>query len=302
MFENKISNINISNKIIENSINNKKLSHAYLFELNDLESEIVFSFIKKILCPNTYAENCNNCNICSRIINGNYGDLKIIKPDGMWIKKEQLLELQENFNKKSIESNKMVYVIYEAEKMNKASANTILKFLEEPEDGIIAILLTKNAHNVIDTIVSRCQVINFKQNDYLSLKQYDEEKIANIVNFISNLETENINVIAKIDELWNNIFKQKNEVEEAFDILFLIYYISFRLKLGYKIDLDINTIEITKLINKNNNIKSLQTKLNIIMTLKENIKFNINSNLLMDKLIFEFNGVGKNENNKNQIK
>ena len=35
---------------------------------------------------------------------------------------------------KSLETNKMVYIIHEADKMNTAAANTILKFLEEPEE------------------------------------------------------------------------------------------------------------------------------------------------------------------------
>ena len=293
-----VNNINISDKIMENTINNKKLSHAYLFELSNLDDEIVFSFIKKIVCPNEYSDNCTKCNICSRISSGNYGDIKIIKPDGMWIKKEQLLELQNEFNKKSIESNKMIYVIYEADKMNKSSANTILKFLEEPEEGIIAILLTKNIHNVLNTIVSRCQIINYKKNEDMNLSIYDEEMINNVSNFINVLETEKLGSIAKIDDLWNNIFKQKSDVEKAIDILFLIYYYSFKSLLNKDINISDNIIKTVNLIKKNNDINNLKDKINIIMTAQDNIKYNVNSNLLMDKLIILFNGVDKHEISK----
>ena len=50
----------------------------------------------------------------------------------------------------------------EADKLNMSSANTILKFLEEPEDDIVAILVANNRYAVIETILSRCQVLSLK--------------------------------------------------------------------------------------------------------------------------------------------
>ena len=136
----------ISKEILNSALENNKLSHAYLFEISDSlnDNELIFSFIKKIICP--YKKNliCDKCNICKRIDSDNYSDLKIITPNGLWIKKEQLIELQKDFVKKPIESQYMIYVIESAEKMNASAANTILKFLEEPENGIIAILTTNN--------------------------------------------------------------------------------------------------------------------------------------------------------------
>jgi len=288
---NKLANIEISNKILLNSIKTKKLSHAYLFEIDDLDSEIVFSFIKKIICPNKYSENCQKCNICNRIDSGNYADLKIIKPDGLWIKKEQLLNLQSEFKMRALETNKMVYVIYEAEKMNTASANTILKFLEEPEEGIVAILLTKNIHNVIDTIVSRCQIINFKSNNYNIIDKYNGEQIENVLNFIKELEFNKINTIAKIENLWNNIFKERSQVIDAFEIIFLFYFDLLKYKLEMPIVNFHNYDEYIKEISENNSITTLKNKINIISDLKNNITFNINLNLLMDKFIIDFSGV-----------
>ena len=45
------------------------------------------------------------------------------------------------------EKERYEYIIKNAERLNPSSANTILKFLEEPEDNIIAILLTNNRYN-----------------------------------------------------------------------------------------------------------------------------------------------------------
>ena len=56
---NKSNNIAIANSILKNSIENNKLSHAYLFELHENNDEIVFSFIKNIICPKIYSVDCD---------------------------------------------------------------------------------------------------------------------------------------------------------------------------------------------------------------------------------------------------
>jgi len=145
----------------------KGISHAYLFNINEnvYAEKMIISFIKSILCKeHESSEEYEKCSICKKVEEGNHFDLKKIYPDGLWIKKEQLDELQKDFSKKPVESDKKVYIIYEVEKLNKSSANSLLKFLEEPEEGIIAILITNNINLVMNTIVSRCQLINFKKN------------------------------------------------------------------------------------------------------------------------------------------
>ena len=64
--------------------------------------------------------------------------------------------------------------------MNDSSSNTLLKFLEEPNDNIVAILLTKDRYKLLPTIISRCQIISLKSNNiivdnsnmYLNLIRY----------------------------------------------------------------------------------------------------------------------------------
>ena len=155
--------------IIQNLISFNKISHAYLIEIDNYENDIKYinNFIKKILC-HKQSENidCDKCSICRKIDSNTYLDLKIIEPDGVFIKKSQLLELQKEFVNKSLLDNKKIYIIKEADKLNEASANTILKFLEEPEDNIVAILLTTNRYKVLETIVSRCQILSLSDNNF----------------------------------------------------------------------------------------------------------------------------------------
>lgn len=145
---------------------NKKISHAYLIETNgykDYKSFIKY-MIKSVLCSNIENEE-DIKKIDTLVENDNYPDLKYIYPDGNYIKKEQVLSLEQEFSKKSLLDNKLIYIIDGAEKLNDSSANTILKFLEEPEEDIIAILVTTNRYKVLETILSRCQVIALNNNE-----------------------------------------------------------------------------------------------------------------------------------------
>ena len=58
--------------------------------------------------------------------------MEIIKTEAQSIKKEEILQLKEKFKTKSVYNSKRIYIIEEAEKLNSSSANTLLKFLEEP--------------------------------------------------------------------------------------------------------------------------------------------------------------------------
>jgi DNA polymerase III gamma/tau subunit len=152
-------------KIISQIIALDKISHAYLIETSDslADTSVIKAFIKIILCQSADKKldkiNCNKCNICNLVDNDTYPDIKIIECDGQWIKKEQLIELRKEYQNSSLLDNKRIYIIRDAEKLNQAAANTILKFLEEPADNIVAILLTSNRYKVLETIVSRCQVL-----------------------------------------------------------------------------------------------------------------------------------------------
>lgn len=166
---------------VEKSIvEKKKLSHAYLIETNSFPEYwlITKEMIKKILTIDV--DERQSQKIIYQIDHDSYSDLEIVNPDGAYIKKEQLINIEMKFSKKSMLDNKMIYVINGADKLNQSSANTILKFLEEPPENIVAILITDNKYNVIDTIVSRCQCLTLKNKDVLNQNEDIEEFVKNI--------------------------------------------------------------------------------------------------------------------------
>lgn len=201
---------------IEKIMISNKLSHAYLIETEDSSTEfpLVLLFVKMILCPLEINKcdklNCSKCNVCRLIDEKNFPDFEIIEADGNQIKKNQLLELKDEFQKTSLIGKRRVYVIKDAEKLNPSSANTILKFLEEPEENIIAILLTRNRYQVLDTILSRCQILAL--NDASMVIRYDDE-IALFLKYLFNGK----DLFIHYKEILDNILVDKNKAKEVFE-------------------------------------------------------------------------------------
>ena len=126
--------------------------------------EIGLFFSKALYCENLIDgfRPCGECHSCKRIDSGNHPDIHMIEPDGASIKKEQIANLQLEFAKKSVESNRKFYMIVHADKMTTNAANSLLKFLEEPQAQTTAILITEQMQKILPTILSRCQHIPFQ--------------------------------------------------------------------------------------------------------------------------------------------
>ena len=275
--------------VLSMAIKNNKISHAYLFENkgNDKYIEIILSFVKAILCPNNYFNNekCGECLQCLRIENGNYPEIKIIKPEGMWIKKEQLMDLQEAFNKTAIEGSKRIYIILECEKLNKQAANSILKFLEEPNDGIIALLVTNNKDLVLDTIKSRCQDILILADNEVN---FDSLMINDVLDFIRVLENKKKDTIIYAKPLWLTKFKDRNSFIKAIDIMIYFYNDVLLFKLGCDLKYFNNYYD--DVTNINCSIDEIIKKMKILIENEYLIRYNLNLNLLINKIIIEFGG------------
>ncbi len=305
----------VAYRIVKNSLDNNYNAHAYLIETNGYDKGLQFVtiFAKLLLCPNYNNGQpvCENCVQCKMIDDNNYPELRIINPDGNWIKKEQLTELQEEFTKKSLIGNKKVYIINKAEKLNINSANTILKFLEEPPESIVAILVTKNKFQLLDTIVSRCQIISLNgqadfnqytttcskigqlltddESEYLNFIDNDsnDQRINNVVRFFDLYEKKHKKVLLYLNEYWFNHFNDKELLNQA--LMISVYF--YKDILNYKINNDIEIFndyeDVIAKIADLNEVSEVIHKINVI---NENRKFldnNANMNLLMDKIIIE---------------
>ena len=89
-----------------------------------------------------------------------YAALGIEKKQGQ-IGVDQAQEIVKKLSLKSYEGGYKVMLIWMAEKMNTASANKLLKLLEEPPEKTIFILMVEDEEQLLSTITSRCQLIKF---------------------------------------------------------------------------------------------------------------------------------------------
>lgn len=134
---------------IQNEFNNKNNSHSYMFYTND------FLSCKKDL-DNLIKYIFKNDNLNS--LESDY--LVITRSEKKNILKEDMVDLKNFFQKTSYINDYRIYLIEEAHKLNSSSANMILKFLEEPLEGVIAFFITTNLDSVLSTIKSRTQIVN----------------------------------------------------------------------------------------------------------------------------------------------
>lgn len=265
---------------INNIIINKKNSHSYLIEVDNYDDDMkyIFLFIKMILCNMSFDKIIHTNNKIVKLVDeGNYPDITIISSDSSVIKKSALIELQKEFNNKSLLNNYKIYIIKEAEKLNASSANTILKFLEEPEDNIIAFLVTDNRFHVLDTIISRCQILSLKESSYDYV--FDDE-IADFISYLLNPDDFFIN--------YNEIIKSKYSDKNSFKNMLIS---SEKIILDYisNSNKDYFDVNISNLFSKCS-INYLIGIISIIEDYLVKLDFNVNYKLWVDSLFSELIG------------
>lgn len=277
-------------------IENNCVTHAYLIDENNCSDsfELILSFVKTLLCKNITENNsnCGCCSVCMRIDDGNYPEVKIISPDGSYIKKQQIIDLQHEFSRAAIEGNKRIYIIRDCEKMKSETANSMLKFLEEPEEGIVAILMTNNINNVLSTIVSRCKII--KLNNFLMENHELDDNLENLaINFVNELENKGIETLISIKDIWFSVIgtKDRDKMVMVFDRMVDIYYDVLNIMIKKKQTKCTKWNVIIENISKLNSLDDVLKKINVLLEAKDSIKFNVNSALLIDSVIVSIGGI-----------
>jgi DNA polymerase-3 subunit delta' len=148
-----------------NAVTSGHLSHAYLLsgEPGTPLKEVAYYLASSLVCEHPHPLACQTCLECSRIEDGSYVDFYLFDGDLGSIKKEKILDLETAFSQTSVErAGKLIYVIHKVEKMTPEAINSLLKFLEEPNQDVYAFLTTENEAMVLPTILSRVQNLPLK--------------------------------------------------------------------------------------------------------------------------------------------
>ena len=164
------------NTLLKSIIRSKSFANGYIFcgAEGVGKKKAALQFIKEI-----FKQSSINNNIEQNI--KNHPDFLIIEPISLLetkrsknpdlektkksgseiIKIAQIRNIKNFLGQKSINSEKKIVLIINAHLLNEAASNCLLKTLEEPSNGIF-ILLTSKLNVLLDTIISRCQIIRFR--------------------------------------------------------------------------------------------------------------------------------------------
>ena len=148
---------------LKKTIEKGHISHSYLFEGEESigKRKVALAFAKTLLCRSEGVEPCNRCNSCLKFDNFNHPDFTLIEPEKELIEKKKIDKLLSNINIAPLESKRKVIIIDDSHYMRLETQNALLKTLEEPPHYINIILITSNSNNIIPTILSRCEIVNF---------------------------------------------------------------------------------------------------------------------------------------------
>lgn len=148
---------------LKDAYENDKIAHSYLFVDPMQEKGLATAYWLACLF-NCTGENKpdGTCNQCQRILSGNHPDVFLVKLEGkQTLSIDQVRPLKEELSKSPVEGNRRFFFIENAEKLTLAANNALLNLLEEPVAPVVTILITNNANQILPTVRSRTQIINF---------------------------------------------------------------------------------------------------------------------------------------------
>lgn len=167
-------------RVLQTSMSRDRIPHAYLFYGAEGigKRTVAEVFAKALNCASgkDSLDACGACPSCLKIDHGNHPDVITIKAQGQFIRIQEIRELQEQMKFSPLEGEKRIFIIIDADRMNIASANAILKTLEEPSASNILVLLTSRPHQLPATVLSRCQHLRFSPLGRETVASFLEEK------------------------------------------------------------------------------------------------------------------------------
>ncbi len=184
-------------KTLKNAINNGQLAQAYLFSgpRGVGKTTCARIFAKTINCTNLtdQTEACDNCDSCKAFENNtsfNVHELDAASNNSV----EDIRNLIDQVRIPPQIGRYKVYIIDEVHMLSQQAFNAFLKTLEEPPKHAIFILATTEKHKIIPTILSRCQIFDFKRITIPSMVNHlkeiaEKEQVA--------VEEDGLNIIAQ---------------------------------------------------------------------------------------------------------
>ncbi|EEE41089.1 DNA polymerase III subunit delta' [Prochlorococcus marinus] len=262
------------NSYLKKIIKNKSFANGYIFYGAEGvgKKQTALQFIKEI-----FKQSSPSDNVEEKITNNNHPDFLIIKPDSLLatkkskssdlektiksgseiIKIAQIRNIKTFLGQKSINSGKKIVLIVDAHLLNEAASNCLLKTIEEPSNGIF-ILLTSKLNLLLDTIISRCQIVRFRS--------FSSKQIKSIFEDYLNTSKLKINTKLKFEDLINSANGSPNQLLKNIEI-WNDYSDEIINKLDYPLKNSLEILEICKLISEELEIYQQIFLVNFIQTI-----------------------------------
>jgi DNA polymerase-3 subunit delta' len=190
-FDDIIGNDHIKEKL-NKAINSNTLSNTLLFSGPESVGKSLFAIA--LACKIMHPEKDIDPDALKKIISNNHPDFHIYEPEGKTSLHSiaSIRNLIEQVYMAPFEAEAKIFIIKDADRMLKPSANALLKTLEEPTLDSFIILISSKVEDILPTIISRCfrinfslikeeEINNFLQKNY-SLSIEDAKKLTKVSN------------------------------------------------------------------------------------------------------------------------
>ena len=153
-------------RIFSSVLRTGRLAHAYLLLGPPGVGKRLMAdeLAKAAMCENPQPDACDACEPCQRFGTGRHADVHVVAPaEGKRnIVIDDIKSLQSSISLKAVEGGYKTYIIDGADRMTVEASNAFLKTLEEPPPRSLLLLIASTLETLLDTIVSRCQIVRFR--------------------------------------------------------------------------------------------------------------------------------------------
>lgn len=155
-------------KSLARAIAQQHQHHAYLFHgpKGVGKHTTALAYAATLLCSSpqiktNWSDACGECISCHKVQTNQHPDLLLIRPEGQFIKIDQVRELIKQTFYRPYEAKFRVIILDNAHKVREEAGNALLKTLEEPSGETLFVLVTNQLSHLLGTIRSRSQSVRF---------------------------------------------------------------------------------------------------------------------------------------------
>ena len=165
---------------LKNAIESGKISHSYIFtgEPGSGKKLLAGTFASTLQCEAGGTEPCQKCDSCKKAMGKNHPDIIMVsheKPGTITIDeiRDQVIN---DIDIRPYYSPYKIYIIADADLMTPQAQNALLKTIEEPPEYAVILFLTNTLDVLLQTVRSRCIIMNLRSVDTKLIQQYLMQK------------------------------------------------------------------------------------------------------------------------------